>query len=810
MKRIITLSLLTALVLCGCQVVEISEAIPTQSPEAEVFTAIIEGDSETGTKTYIDNNGNVRWKQGDLASIFEGSTTNKQYKVSDDSDGKTTAVLQPVKVTGYVAGTALDHNVAYYPYYSFITIEKSELGETEYNLNGVTLPQTQHYAENSFGNGAFPMAAVTTSTTDRNLKFKNVLGGIKLMIKGTATITSISITNNNTAATAALCGSAVVRVSNEGTPSVLLNRITPSSNKRTVTLDCGDGVQLNAETATPFIIALPPTTMPNGFTVVITDSNGGHMEITTTLEQTINRSRLLKMPDITYEGVIDYVDLGLPSGLKWAAWNLGAHVPEEVGDYYAWGETEPYYSSLDPLTWKDGKSAGYDWASYQWCNGGSVLLTKYNTIGSCGPVVDNKTILEPADDPVRAKWGGNWRMPSAGEWSELIACCTWTWTTQNGAYGYLVTGTNGNSIFIPAAGYIYGTHYVDDFTIGFYWTSSLYQRGPEFAWGVHIQSDGVNTDYYYRSDGQAVRPVTDEDVRVSVSGVTLSQNAITLEVDATASLSATVAPANATQRSVIWSSSNTSVAFVDYTGVVTAVGAGSATITATTYDGGFTDSCTVTVTEPATGTINGYEWVNLGLPSGLKWATCNVGSSAPEDYGDYFAWGDAETYYSSLDPLTWKYGKNGYNWESYEWGDGNVFGKYNTDRLHGVVDNLTTLELADDAARANWGGDWRMPTDDDWYELNAECTGEWTTRNEVNGMLVTGPNGNSIFLPAAGTRVGESLINVGGGGYYWSSTLMEDEPAKAFIFFIGSEDHYRSGSSRYFGHTVRPVVQLND
>lgn len=506
MKRSLAITILAALALCGCNIAEISETIPApSSPEAGVFTATIEGDSEAETKTYVDNYGNVRWKQGDLVSIFEGSTTNKQYKASDDSDGKTTATLQPVKVTGYVAGTALDHNVAYYPYSSLITIEKSELGETEYTLSGVTLPQTQYYAAESFGNGAFPMAAVTTSTTDRNLKFKNVLGGIKLMITGTATITSISITNNSANTAAALCGTAIVTVSNEGTPSVLLNRIAPSSNKRTVTLDCGDGVQLNADTATPFIIALPPITMPNGFTVVITDSNGGHMEISTSLTQTINRSRLLKMPEITYEGVIDYVDLGLTSGLKWAAWNLGA--------------------------------------------------------------------------------------------------------------------------------------------------------------------------------------------------------------------------------------------------------------------------------------------------------------TAPEDYGDYFAWGDPEPYYSSLDPLTWKYGKTGYNWESYEWGDGNVFGKYNTDRLHGVVDNLTTLEPADDAARANWGGDWRMPTDDDWYELNAECTWEWTTRNEVNGMLATGPNGSSIFLPAAGARVGESLNNVGGGGYYWSSTLEEDDPAKAFIFFIDSEYHYRSGSSRYFGYPVRPVTQ---
>jgi hypothetical protein len=191
----------------------------------------------------------------------------------------------------------------------------------------------------------------------------------------------------------------------------------------------------------------------------------------------------------------------------------------------------------------------------------------------------------------------------------------------------------------------------------------------------------------------------------------------------------------------------------------------------------------------------------------LKWASFNLGASSPEEYGDYYAWGETQP-------------KSDYSWATYKFELGTdyrgPFSKYvTTDAGYGAVDidNKAVLEPEDDAAHVNLGGSWRMPTEAEWAELINSCTWTWTTDYNgtgVSGRIVTGPNGNSIFLPAAGTRVGESLINVGGGGYYWSSTLMEDEPAKAFIFFIGSEDHYRSGSSRYFGHTVRPVVQLND
>ncbi len=205
------------------------------------------------------------------------------------------------------------------------------------------------------------------------------------------------------------------------------------------------------------------------------------------------------------------IDLGLPSGLKWASFNLGATRPEEYGDYYAWGETEPYYSSQDPLTWKEGKEAGYYWSSYKWCMGAYYTLTKYCTDSRYGynGFTDGKTVLDPEDDAAHVNLGGKWRMPTDDEWTELRENCTWSWTTQNGVDGYLVTGPNGNSIFFPAAGNRNNTNLDDAGSNGNYWSSSLNTGFPSCAMGVGFRFGSVLRNLYDRSLGQSVRPVTE-------------------------------------------------------------------------------------------------------------------------------------------------------------------------------------------------------------------------------------------------------------------------------------------------------------
>ena len=195
-----------------------------------------------------------------------------------------------------------------------------------------------------------------------------------------------------------------------------------------------------------------------------------------------------------------------------------------------------------------------------------------------------------------------------------------------------------------------------------------------------------------------------------------------------------------------------------------------------------------------TNTENGYEYVDLGLS--VKWATCNVGATKPEEYGDYFAWGETEP-------------KDYYDWSTYKWCNGSydTQTKYNTNSSYGTVDNNTTLDLSDDAARANWGGSWRMPTHEEQEELRTQCTWTWTTQNGVNGYTVTGPNGNSIFLPAAGYRYDSSLDYAGSYGRYWSSSLSTDYPYYAYELYFNSDYVGWSNNDRCIGFTVRPVCQ---
>ena len=198
------------------------------------------------------------------------------------------------------------------------------------------------------------------------------------------------------------------------------------------------------------------------------------------------------------------------------------------------------------------------------------------------------------------------------------------------------------------------------------------------------------------------------------------------------------------------------------------------------------------------GNENGHVFVDLGLSSGTKWATCNVGANNPEGYGDYFAWGETTP-------------KETYNWSTYRYcnGDYNKLTKYCNNAEYGndgFTDALTTLEASDDAATANWGSVWRMPTQTELNELKNSCTVTWVTYNGVNGRLFTGPNGNSVFLPAAGRRYVSELYYAGSYGHYWSSSLCTDYPYDAWYLDFRSGNYVMNYNYyRYSGHSVRPV-----
>ena len=192
--------------------------------------------------------------------------------------------------------------------------------------------------------------------------------------------------------------------------------------------------------------------------------------------------------------------------------------------------------------------------------------------------------------------------------------------------------------------------------------------------------------------------------------------------------------------------------------------------------------------------INGHEYVDLGLSSGTKWATCNVGASKPDEYGGYYAWGETTE-------------KDDYTWETYKWcnGDEHSLTKYCTDSYYGKIDNRTVLAPEDDVAHVKWGGTWRMPTIEEIKELLNECSWQWTNRRGVDGYRVIGPNGKSIFLPAAGYRFWSEAYNGGSLGYYWSSSLYSDNSNNACCLNFFSFGHDWNDGGRHGGHSVRPV-----
>ena len=387
------------------------------------------------------------------------------------------------------------------------------------------------------------------------------------------------------------------------------------------------------------------------------------------------------------------VDLGLPSGTLWAETNIGASTPYEIGDYFAWGETKA--------------KTIYSWDTYTYGNSRSNL-TKYNS-------TDGKTSLDATDDTATANWGDKYCMPTKEDFLELYKNCKCYYEfNYNGTRGFLVTGPNGNSIFLPATGFHLKNNFYES-TNCYYWTSSLYNSIS----GAHNFDGGSGycfpANSHTRICGYAVRPIA----RKKASQEKPDEEPTSI-----------------------------------------------------------------------TTTIDGHKFVDLGLPSGLLWAECNMGALTPYEDGDYFAWGETKP-------------KTNFTWEDYKWRTVDMTNydvtKYNSN------DKIYCLEAEDDAATENWGNKCSTPYWTDFLELDVHCTSVW----KGNGHLIIGPNGNSIFLPAAGYRSDEKIYNKGTQGYYWSCNLTQKAVANGAILRTNSEGlgSYNCYTLRSKGLPIRPVVR---
>ena len=305
------------------------------------------------------------------------------------------------------------------------------------------------------------------------------------------------------------------------------------------------------------------------------------------------------------------------------------------------------------------------------------------------------------------------------------------------------------------------------------------QEDETFSRKVNLDEFGGKrgVTYYYcafaeSSDGRHTGKVKSFLIDpVAPTGLTLTVSSVAVEVGKTVQLTATVTPPEAAADNVVtWSSEDKSIAKVSETGLVTGVAKGQTTITATC--GEFKASCTVSVRIKPAGAVD------LGLD--VFWAECNLSDagfvSSPEKYGDYYAWGETKA-------------KSSYTSENYQY-----------------KDNPATLPLTADAAHVILGGNWRMPTKEEFQTLLDNCTSTWTSQGGKNGRLFTSKlNGNTIFFPAAGVRYKTDLLNEGTTGYYWSSSLSHGD--HAYMLCFGSSAASNSDEYRLRGYNIRPVSE---
>lgn len=509
---------------------------------------------------------------------------------------------------------------------------------------------------------------------------------------------------------------------------------------------------------------------------------------------------------------MEYVDLGL--SVNWATCNVGGL--DNTGDLeekYTWGGLIRYPGWTTSI-----KIENYKYAQKE--TGGSYKYTKYCNDSEFGynGFTDDKKELDHEDDIAYIKWGGDWRTPSIAEFNELLENCSWTWTTRNGVEGYLVTsnrpGFTDRSIFLPAFDTRITSSSYDLFRelefyypgiypgvngnspYGIYWSRSLSEYSSS-AYSLILNRNHHITYRDYRATAHSIRPVCPSNDWQSHITCSLNRNSVTLEQNGSFQLSAVVKYDNEPYPyPIVWSSDNTGVAVVSDDGKIMALAPGMAHIT--TVVGSQSITCTVTVLEQ---TPVGPEYVDLGLS--VNWATFNVGAAKPEDRGDYYAWGEIET-------------KSYYSWLTYKWcnGSSTSLTKYCNNSSNGTVDNKTILDLEDDVARVKWGGEWRMPTKEEWEELLSNTNGTLTNLNGVQGYLYTsklpGHTDKSIFLPAAGFRSGASLDGVDIGKNYWSSSLEVSDPLTSYFAIVPDYMLGTANGIRTNGMPIRPVVSSKD
>ena len=783
---------------------------------------------EEETKTSINSSNSVVWSQGDYIAAFLNSTKAVRYQVTDESVGTPNGdfVEAPLSGGGLSSGNELGINALVYPFESDLIFSNHEVSGDDvlsYEIQRVTIPSVQTYQANSFPDESFIMVAVTKNEKDYNFNFRNASGALKLQLKGNSSVKSIEIKGNSDEL---LSGDATVIVSTTAAPEIIMSE----SASKTVTLDCGEGVQLNEQEATLFMMTLPPTPFSNGFTITITDTAGNTKELSTTKPNPVNRSRSLRMPTVTLESATpapadnDYIDeYGVNrgpgveiDGVVWAPVNCGYHATDyKYGKLYQWGRK--YGQGYDGYFYGGDLGQMYSDTSVPSIASGPVSLSVgqselnsnkfyYNSSSPYDWVTPQNGALWNSgteDNPVKTEYDPcpeGWRVPTYSELNNLISNFS-TWITNDGQRGYWFSGSKSYSesvsrVFFPAAGSRSGYDAECDSRdgIGSYWSSN-----PDGSYAYHIyflDSRVAIYSSYHHSYGLSVRCVKDanssdnsgneEEPVIHVSSVTLSSTSLKLYEGDKAVLTADVMPIDATNPKLTWSSDAPEIVYVDQNGEITAISEGPATITATAD--GVSATCKVVVSSLMVATANYVDeyGVNRGPGveiDGVVWAPVNCGYHETDyPWGKLYQWGR-------------KYGQ-GYSGSLYV--DGKKVGDI-SDATYPTVEDGTIKEggvsLAEGQSQSNKdvfflgysdnNYDWVYPSDSKLWNSGTEenpvktdkdpCPEGWRvpTYNELNELK---SNHSSWTKNAEGQS-----------GYWFSGTrTYADNVTQIFFLAIGS------------------------
>ena len=529
---------------------------PEITPGLMRFVATTEEEDLTRTSTDADGV-HVFWSAHEDINIFYGDSNGNKF-TSDNEEPASTAGFNGF-LSAFIGTNNIEEASYFWGVYPY-----QEDSESDGSSVTVTLAGNQTAKKNTY---ADKMLVTVAKALGLALNFKHVCSGYKFKVVNPL-VTSMTFKGNNGEIVA---GKVRVSMNSEGVP---IWEPIEGEGLTEVTISAPEGEVLDTD-ALYYLIILPQT-FEHGFTMTFRTRDlkkGDYVrDESVTFTRSIFKKNLSRDATVVYQDIYQAVDLGL--SVKWANVNIGAETPEEVGNYYAWGELEP--------------KTNYSWSTYRFANGSNNTLTKYNSDSSLGSVVDNKTVLDAEDDIATVTIGEGWRTPTREDWNEFFQNTTRTSSTLNGQTGQTVTSKADPTaaIFIPSTGHWDGPSLGSKANY-FYWSSTRHDTSNQ-AYRTMMNSGCGPVSRHY---GMVVRAVQ----TIPVALVSLNKTALSLHIDDSETLVATITPAKVTNPTLTWTSSAPSVATVDANGTVTAISTGTATITVRA--GNQTATCAVTVTE---------------------------------------------------------------------------------------------------------------------------------------------------------------------------------------------------------------------